>query len=1473
MSNKKIHPHSAPLPTFTTEVVIQLINDVTHEVEHERLETNILTSIPYMYLNGDTGGFGAPRIWISDRNMSKTASFQKTSSSMVTALEYSTLTPTVFSAIVPKTVSTPYVVEFKAQFQPPTTTRTIYSLGFTGQIGAYSPASMVTLSTPCTQVGSVPGPGQTLVITYRIQILPAVSTTGSLPVGKSADRYYAESFASLNYTADGLTSIKGGATSLGYVDPVWNSNVPDDLGVHLLAAGRFHCINGPYSSGTSTINGSVTASRYSPNLSSYFRYGTTVHSTTTSNEFGVGAIYGAMMYGAASNAWNSVYGVTGLYTSPTVAQDWEPVQNIFNHSAGGTEPFQQVSALATGSGAVNATGVGTWTNPNWPEYYRISIANTGDVGTARYSLSQRSISGFTANSSGTVGTGSSWTSSPSPLSITPSCSVNTPQGGVHDATLTPTGSFHYKRVHPNRYEHVLGNVVKQDDTSIVTWDTTGVTRYNLKDNVYTPWDATTTPALPVMNIKSCACDTVGNVWVACSVTGLWKIDVASNTVSNITTFDTVTTASVHAVEVGLGNKIFVVVAGGIFSSADSGTTWVAESFSYVGISDGNWDRVYWIKIQRNSPSYRMAIMYSDNAGGTGTTVWWSTAATSAITGPTWSTADWYTSNVATLTQIHHTRLMNISDTGECWTITTAAGKYRLNWGTTQKQEIHTSQQYQYYHTAAFSDDCVYDYYGTPYTSGTQAGVGTGEAGGVPVVAPNNTRVGRWNRINNTSNQRPFINMGDGMQCVRNLSSYSMSFSIWSPCPNYAHHEGAITPRVARDLEHTFFEEISWNNYQWTGSAWVNGYHAPALDSGSAIGGPFDGTRHRFDVESHSFTGRSCIVVPIAAISSFFTTQLTFAARITPLAQLPTQGQRQQLLSWVDTSTDHSVRFYINDRTGNVTLRAGSNRSYLSTSGSNLAVGLGSKTFSVAAGLSYTIGMRLRMDAQISDGHWMEGTVTSYSGNSLVVNVDAVSSSTSSYSRWLIDYAGIRFGTTPTYGIACNVVLVLDGTSASCFVNGIQLGATQTIPIAASFSSADADLVLGGNRVNAVDGKGFDAALDFYRGTMLNVLLDSIAWTPSEISSHQSAPTTFSTATSRVRYELSNSLVGLETKLTHTDSQDTIRGVNVRFTDGVGDSFVSKEYYTFGVVKGILKDNATSFTHTFDTYFLPVEHGFSDLDLTAIPAAPTLVTEKVCFRWPSTSSNYYAQPGYSLIGGPAGLNFGFQTIEGDFIYTGTISNDRVSADTDSHYFAFGVHNNTTSATYPKWSMIIKGGVSKSIDIAYSGSIILPNISTWNKGDTLTISRMGDVLTFKQNAITIFTTSGAQNYNSAVYPSYVRSTAVYHMSVDNHILTYNRPANVIGIGNPTTLTGKYDPSFHNIGAYGASRGTVTVNIAGYANPASITVAEMNEYMSTFTAAPPGLNTVVLVPETGYLFFSSGDVGKTVTVDCTIVKYNYN
>lgn len=88
--------------------------------------------------------------------------------------------------------------------------------------------------------------------------------------------------------------------------------------------------------------------------------------------------------------------------------------------------------------------------------------------------------------------------------------------------------------------------------------------------------------------------------------------------------------------------------------------------------------------------------------------------------------------------------------------------------------------------------------------------------------------------------------------------------------------------------------------------------------------------------------------------------------------------------------------------------------YAATSTTSLAIGSGSKTFTTQSGLAYSAGARVRATSAANTANYMEGLATSYSGTSLVVNVDTTGGSGTA-ADWNLNVSGNVGATGPSGG--------------------------------------------------------------------------------------------------------------------------------------------------------------------------------------------------------------------------------------------------------------------------------------------------------------------------------------------------------------------------------------------------------------------------------------------------------------------------
>ncbi|MCW5906288.1 MAG: hypothetical protein KIS94_00370 [Chitinophagales bacterium] len=110
---------------------------------------------------------------------------------------------------------------------------------------------------------------------------------------------------------------------------------------------------------------------------------------------------------------------------------------------------------------------------------------------------------------------------------------------------------------------------------------------------------------------------------------------------------------------------------------------------------------------------------------------------------------------------------------------------------------------------------------------------------------------------------------------------------------------------------------------------------------------------------------------------------------------------------------------------------GAGTGYAATSSSSVAIGTGSKTFTTQANLAYLPGIRVKAVDANNTNNYMDGVVTSYSGNTLTVSVDATNGS-GTINSWNLGVAGTLGAQGPMGPTGQLSVVSSNNTSTSTF---------------------------------------------------------------------------------------------------------------------------------------------------------------------------------------------------------------------------------------------------------------------------------------------------------------------------------------------------------------------------------------------------------------------------------------------------------
>lgn len=360
------------------------------------------------------------------------------------------------------------------------------------------------------------------------------------------------------------------------------------------------------------------------------------------------------------NTRNVNYNVYPYYWESNPSTLTSPFQSKFNKKADALYPFWEPNDTPNSSGDIVFGG--TWTPyTRFPEIVKILIVTGGSVGTATYRIQikkfVRMSTSTNSNQAVSNNNGNSW---------------NLDKGETVPF-LNPSNP------HPKHHgQGIACPKTRWKGEQIVMYDRTGITLINLYDGTFTTWDSLSTPSLNVSEI--CQCETVPNenlMYVACRVTGLYRINVTSNTVTQLNN------SPCYGVCVGGSGKIYAAFEGRI-SNSDNWAT--PLSITAAGINSGNtpegtapsWNRIRYIKANPWDTSDKLGIIinktngtnvFGNGASNQGYVVWWSPSATTGVVFN-------HTSGVDVIT---NPNAVNCHPSEDCWII---PAKCLAKWGQT-----------------------------------------------------------------------------------------------------------------------------------------------------------------------------------------------------------------------------------------------------------------------------------------------------------------------------------------------------------------------------------------------------------------------------------------------------------------------------------------------------------------------------------------------------------------------------------------------------------------------------------------------------------------------------------------------------------------------------------------------------------------------------------------------------------------------
>ena len=1092
----------------------------------------------------------------------------------------------------------------------------------------------------------------------------------------------------------------------------------------------------------------------------YFKYRMYLNETTSTN---IG--YWIAGYTMANRAKTTILSLIDNNDLPS-----KYIQPLHNHSKNAIAPFLDVNFLATGQGSINLSSSSAETFPN---FYRIEISRTGDIGTSSYYFRKRKIFSFLGNTYEEAG------------AVIPFLRTNygndLPAFGYSNMYKQKVYGLTYNYAKPEHGEQ-LSAFIKGELTgnklifhSHLDGDV-GFTILDIATGEYLTFDNSTFPNFNISNsiINDIDVDSLDNIWVA-TADGIYKIENYNNDITRtITRYNSIgsfTYQNVLRITVGANDNIYAFADGALLHTNDGGLTWTyynettTPSFVVPDLTNNNWNNIFAFVASKVNGN-EVGILYKRISSSTYYQfAWWDNNTKSVTLGP----AD------TTKTTLRHAEeyydFKNIFKTDdrlgvwfEAATNIYPYGFTQLEFGTGNYRNLNVNGGYYYKPNKLWF---VYDYFGNPYILANEFWDGSTTNYNITyynIVSKNNGFISKPTTATDLVAKITYLFNKPGN--LKNVAICFYKFNGYTYAKTNNEYYKLITNFINDPLsyKYSFLEEYTYDKYSWNGSQWVKNYFQPAQAT-DATGTPVpadNAPRHNFDIEDHRFTGRSMIDISVPYGNKNTTGNMTFVATVIP-EDKPTaadtnaiiQSQISTLYSYTDNSTNTKFSFYWNK----------------------------ANTYA---------------DITFNDG------VTDYS-----------------------------FGIAPADNILHRVVLSIDTTNniARCYVDGVQLGTdvSFTNPIDLTNPNGSAKVYIGADIIKIY---GKDFIEDFYKGQMSNVQIWDGLWTSTDVTNDYgntvgviSSPST-QAGTMLLRYELNEVLN--ETKLTHTSQDNLIDTISISFQNGsTSPAFVSTDYYTFINCRGIFKDNATSYQYVKYINTKPTYKQFDVEDYVNNPGVNTNVVV------PSTGGYVLEGAAMSNFDGltPGPGNTYKAIYSGNGITDAGNSFITQYIDGDG-YLEFKIGSKNPFSGYISYASLWDSIANVHYEFAFNGSNVLEVriggtvvfSGTYSITDLLKIERVGNIVNFYQNNTIIHSASISSNrLTPKTYVASKTQLFIYDINI-----YYNRPAYMLDMGSSLAQTGKFYPNFHMIDNQG-----ITVNLDGV--PAVIRI-EDNQRMDQITPPAP-------------------------------------
>lgn len=324
----------------------------------------------------------------------------------------------------------------------------------------------------------------------------------------------------------------------------------------------------------------------------------------------------------ASVAFNDRNRLPFIQEHTVIPTSITPIQNTFKKTTSAVQPY--LTSLGAGSSPGNIAYNAENFTSNAPLQYRVEFNNTGNVGVSEYRIKRKmcfgyrdnlyqneNIPGYICNSVPFMAVNTSNTSYDYGISFLQP-DDNIPKDNNHDL-------LHFRRG-INGYHY--SNIQEYDEQHLISADAYGLSIINVYDDDYQNIDEYTNPNLTTEKLNDYCVDNNKQLWVATKDQGLFKISADFSLVSKITV-PNVNDNICYSVDFKNDGTIWAAFSGGLAKSSDGGTTWnvynegSSEQFLISGVTDGNWDFIQGIVVDKDSPDDNLLIVLKNSNN-----VWW-----------------------------------------------------------------------------------------------------------------------------------------------------------------------------------------------------------------------------------------------------------------------------------------------------------------------------------------------------------------------------------------------------------------------------------------------------------------------------------------------------------------------------------------------------------------------------------------------------------------------------------------------------------------------------------------------------------------------------------------------------------------------------------------------------------------------------------------------------------------------------------